>query len=471
MKKFALFILVLLLLVACQSSPVANDTPVPQATDSLPTVAPPTATAVPPTDTPVPPTDTPMPPADTPEPTQTAELEVAPESQSLNYLTFHGNPASGTWDQTNFDQFIEMHPEVTAVFNKNTLYSSPVPRAIHNFASQDEPADVIASYIVGNLRTYVEQGLITDISDLWAEQGWDEQFPANLKEFATIDGKQYFVPLAAQWNPVWYRTDIFEEVGLTPPTSWDEFLTICDTLHEAGYIPVTAALTNWNPPIARWFTILNLRLNGAEFHESLIRGHESYEDPRVRAVFDHWAEMIDHNCFPDNPSISYSAAANQIYNGEAAMYDLGEWLAEAYSGGLPDTFDFFNFPLLDPDVMSGEIALVYGAFIPAKAQNPQVARDFLAFLGSADSLTTRKDTLNQLVLNLDVEHSTYSPVYQKGLAFMSEADHITQLFEMNAHPDMAQKGLTEFARFYTNPDLIDLVLANLEAARLEVHGE
>ena len=472
MKKHALFILVLfLLLAACQSPPTVEDEPVVQATEVPPTEVPPTETAVPSTDTPVPPTNTPIPATNTPEPTPTAELEAASESQSLNYLTFHGNPASGTWDQANLDQYLEMNPEITAVFNKNTLYSSPVPRAIHNFAELDEPADVIASYVVGNLRPYVEQGLITDISDLWAAQGWDDLFPASLKEFATIDGKQYFVPLAAQWNPIWYRTDLFADVGLAPPQTWDEFLTACDTLHEAGYIPVTAALTNWNPPIARWFTILNLRLNGAEFHESLMRGQESYEDPRVRAVFEHWAEMFDHNCFPENPTISYSTAANQIYNGEAAMYNLGEWLSEAYSTGLPDTFDFFNFPLLDADVTPGEIALVYGAFIPAKAQNPQAARDFLAFLGSADSLTTRKDTLNQLVLNLDVDHSTYSPVYQKGLTFMSEATHITQLFEMNAHPDMAQQGLTEFARFYTNPASIDLVLANLEAARLDVHGE
>ena len=242
-------------------------------------------------------------------------------------------------------------------------------------------------------------------------------------------------------------------------------------MHEAGYIPITVSLLNWNPPLARWFTILNLRLNGAEFHEALMRGEESYEDTRVRAVFEHWAEMLAHNCFPENQLIGYGAAANQIYDGEAAMYNLGEWLSESYSDGLPDTFDFFNFPILTPDLPQAEIVHIYGAFMLSNAQNPPAARDFLAFLGSANSQTTRKDALNQLVLNLDVDHSTYSPVYQKGLQFVSDAERMTQLFEFNTHPDIARTGLTEFARFYTNPATIDLVMANLEAAWLEQYGE
>ena len=465
MKKYAFFAFVLLLLMACQSLPATENISVSQATEAPPTEAPPTETAVPSTNTPIPPTDTPIPPTPTTDPNTT------PKPQTLNYLTFHGSVASGEWDQANFDAYLEMNPHIIGTIDKRTLYSSPVPLTFYNLVAKDEPSDVVASFIVGHLRSYVEQGLIADISDLWAEQGWDDVFPASVKELVTVDGKQYFVPLAAQWNPIWYRADIFEEVGLTPPQSWAEMLTTCQTLHEAGYIPITVSAVGWNPPLARWFTILNMRLNGAAFHEALMRGEESYEDPRVRAVFEHWAEMLDHNCFPEKQLIGYGVAANQIYDGEAAMYNLGEWLSESYADGLPDTFDFFNFPMLNPDVTQGEIVHMYGAFMPAQAQNPEAARDFLAFLGSADSLSTRQETLNQLVLNLNVEHSSYSPAYQKGLVFVAEAEHMTQLFEFNTHPDIALKGLTEFARFYPNPAAIDIVIANLEAARMAVYDE
>ena len=469
MKNNPLFLLGLcLFLVACQSVPTIDSSEsISQATEMLPTATPQEATAI----SEATPTDTPIPATATIEPTPTTDPNATPEPQTLNYLTYHGNPASGEWDETNFNLYLEMNPHVTGAIEKRTLYSSPVPLTFYNLITKDEPADVIASFIVGHLRPYVEQGLIADISDLWAEQGWDDLFPASVKELVTIDGKQYFVPLAAQWNPIWYRADIFEEVGLTPPQSWEEMLTACETLHEAGYIPITVSAVGWNPPIARWFTILNMRLNGAEFHESLMRGEESYEDPRVRTVFEHWGEMVEHNCFPENQLIGYRVAADQIYDGDAAMYNLGEWLSESYSDGLPATFDFFNFPILNPDVTQGEIVHMYGAFMPANAQNPEAARDFLAFLGSAESLSTRKDTLNQLVLNLNVNHSSYSLAYQKGLTFVSEAEHMTQLFEFNTHPDIALKGLTEFARFYPNPAAIDMAIANLEAARLEAMGE
>lgn len=148
---------------------------------------------------------------------------------------------------------------------------------------------------------------------------------------------------AVQWNPIWYHTDIFAEHGLEPPETWEELLQICDTLHAEGYIPITLATSGWAPPMARWFTILNMRLNGPAFHERLMRGEERYDDERVRQALEHWATMIDHNCFSDE-STNYPTAADQIHEGEAAMYNLGEWLSESYNDGMPENFDFLAFP-------------------------------------------------------------------------------------------------------------------------------
>jgi ABC-type glycerol-3-phosphate transport system substrate-binding protein len=249
MKKQILFLLVLLItLAACQSAAETANTPVAavvQATEIAPT-----ETAVPPTDTPEPtaiPTETAV-PTDTPEPTAVSD------PKTLTYLTYHGSRASGNWEDDNFATYLELNPHVTGDMIKFSLYSNPVPRNIHGRITREDPADVITGYIVGNLRQYVADGLIADISDLWAEQGWDNVFPASVKELVTINGKQYFVPQAAQWNPIFYRADIFAEVGLTPPTTWDELLAACDTLNEAGITPITLAMNSWPPPAGFWFT-------------------------------------------------------------------------------------------------------------------------------------------------------------------------------------------------------------------------
>ena len=275
--------------------------------------------------------------------------------------------------------------------------------------------------------------------------------------------------MAIQWNPIWYRTDIFADLGLAPPDTWEEMLTACDTLHAAGLIPVAVSVTDWAPPMARWFSILNLRLNGAAFHESLMRGEERYDDPRVRAVFEHWAEMIEHNCFSEEFT-TYGNAANQILNGEAAMYNLGEWLSEAYPDGMPDTFDFFTFPLLNPEVDQGEIIHVYGAYMWAEARNPIEARALLAYLGSADSQASIGETLNRLAAHRGVDPGIYSEVYQRGLTFIAEAENMTQLFEFNTDRIVAGNGLPLFEQFLRDPTAIDSVIAEFERQRQLAYG-
>jgi len=464
-KTFVVYVLSLLLtvaaLVACGASDPANTGEA-------------TTTALPPTDEPAPtaepsptasPTANPSPTAAPPTPTPAPAREGM-----LDYTAaFGGNPA-GRWDQANVEQYQMLHPDLDIDRTGVNLYSNPIPTAFYILLESNRQPDVFSSFLGGNLYSYVEQGAIADISDLWQEMGWDETFPEPIKEMATVDGRQYFVPMAVQWNPIWYRADIFAEHDLAPPETWEELLEICDTLHAAEIIPFALSTRQWTPPLARWFTILNMRLNGPEFHQRLLRGQERYDDERVRQVFERWASMIEHNCFSDEGA-NYRTASDQIFAGDAAMYNLGEWLSESYDEGLPDTFDFFSFPALNPDVPRGEIALVYGAYMSAEADHPQEARQFLAYLGSAESQTTNVETLGRVATNLEVDQSLYNDVYRRGLTFVQEADHIAQLFEFNAAPEVGGQALVAFADFWENPDQIDETMARLEAARAQHYGE
>ncbi|MFW6068303.1 MAG: ABC transporter substrate-binding protein [Chloroflexota bacterium] len=421
--------------------------------DESPTEPPPTE--APPTEPPPTPTEAPP----------TATATPGTPSGMLDHTIAFGGTQAYLWEADNGTRYQEMHPDLVLSRRSTNLYSSPVPNTFYGYLESEDQADVYTSFIVGSLRDYVAEGAIADIGDLWDEMGWHDAFPESIREMVTFDGKQYFVPMALQWNPIWYRTDIFAEVGLEPPQTWEEFLAACDTLSEAGYIPVTVATSGWTPPVARWFSILNMRLNGPQFHEALMDGEESYDDPRVRAVFEHWAELIEHDCFPEGRT-SYQDAATQIFDGEAAMYNLGEWLSESREDGLPQTLDFFSFPILNPDVPRGEIVHVYGSYMPVNAQHPIEARRFLAYLGAVESQTSNVETLGRVASNVNVDSSLYNDVYSRGLQFVQEADHITQLFEFNTHSAMAAEGLRLFVRFMGNPQEIDEVIEELEAARV-----
>ena len=422
-------------------------------------------------------------PASTPLPTptkhQTVEIPTteptAPPSDpltgELKFIAFYGGTADGDWQKANAEAY-EADTGVTIDFLSNDYYRAYVNRSIGTTVTSNTPPDVFASLLVGVLREHVEQGLIMDISDLWAEQGWDDVFPASIKEWVTFDGKQYFIPTAIKWNGIFYRTDIFEAEGLTPPETWDDMLTLCDTLHQAGYTPFAmTAVRNWPPPTGFWFTAINLRLNGPEFHERLMRGEERYDSPEVKEVFAHYQELFDHNCFAtDATSTNYGAAVRDFDSGDFAMYNHGEWLYKFISEETKANTGFFAYPTINPDVTAGELVPMYGAFIHANAQNPAEARRFLIHLADQATQQNNWDMLSHTPSNLLVDRTQFDEVHRQGLELVENTTHLTQLYGANTNPDIAQKGYEVMANFWRNPENIDALLTEWEEARADIYG-
>jgi multiple sugar transport system substrate-binding protein len=75
---------------------------------------------------------------------------------------------------------------------------------------------------------FVGAGILEDLTDAVANDPdleWDDiaQFFRNF--IATYDGNIYVIPLDGDFHMVYYRTDLFEEAGLTPPATWEEYIS------------------------------------------------------------------------------------------------------------------------------------------------------------------------------------------------------------------------------------------------------
>ena len=98
-----------------------------------------------------------------------------------------------------------------------------------------------------------------------------------------------------------------EEMGLEPPTTWDEFLGVIDAAKEAGKTPITIG-TQMPWTAAAWFDYLNMRQNGPEFHISLMDGAGAQEVAVIPlAKMDPTQAMASH-CSGDRCSWSTTMA-------------------------------------------------------------------------------------------------------------------------------------------------------------------
>jgi N,N'-diacetylchitobiose transport system substrate-binding protein len=86
----------------------------------------------------------------------------------------------------------------------------------------------------GNTDTagYVEDGGLADISKEFG--AWDEAMhtDSTAKNSVTINGKVYGVPLFVGVRALYYRTDVFKDLGLKPPTSQKELIATAKEIHE-----------------------------------------------------------------------------------------------------------------------------------------------------------------------------------------------------------------------------------------------
>ena len=362
--------------------------------------------------------------------------------------------------------FEAAHPDVKVVLNEFESESYKV--AIRNFLTSETPD--VALWFAGNrMKFFVDQDLFRDVSDVWEEYGlYDSMASSRLS--VTVDDKQYGVPWGYyQWG-MYYRTDIFDKVGLSVPTNFEELVAACSTLRENNITPVAIG-TRYLWTAAGWFDYLNMRINGYEFHMDLAAGKVSYEDSRLDMVFDKWAELINADCYlEDHASFGWEDGLTPMINGEAAMYLLGNFITgNLNTAGVLDHIDYFQFPKIVDGVPLSEDAPTDTIHIPAGAKNIEDAKKFLGFLSNPEAATKWANARSFLSPNSNAEPP--SDRFQlKGVNVLNNAYGIAQFFDRDANPDMAKTAMEGFQEFMVKPDREAKIRARVEKERERIHG-
>ncbi|MEM8870540.1 MAG: ABC transporter substrate-binding protein, partial [Pseudomonadota bacterium] len=90
------------------------------------------------------------------------------------------------------------------------------------------------------------QGVLADLNEVAATEGWDAVVPDALKEFAKVDGKWVSAPVNVHsTNWVWANKAVLDANGIAAPTTWDEFTAALDTLKAAGITPIAHGGQAW----------------------------------------------------------------------------------------------------------------------------------------------------------------------------------------------------------------------------------
>ena len=207
---------------------------------------------------------------------------------------------------------------------------------------------------------YVLYGVTRDMTDFARANNWEQKFVPAALELAHLHGQLAGYPRSLNVLTVYYRRDIFANLGLTAPTTMAEFHHVVETIHAAGITPVNvASVPGWH--IMRLLEQFIEYYAGAAQHDQLAFMEIPWEgNQAIINAFTTFQRYAQSGFFPDG-FISMEAAdlVMLLYPGFAAMQIEGQWFDSAILSDDQDLslYGFFPFPAGGTNRLSGFIEL------------------------------------------------------------------------------------------------------------------
>ncbi len=348
----------------------------------------------------------------------------------------------------------------------NAVEHNTFQENINNYL-QGSPDDVFTWFAGYRMRFFAERGLIGDVSDVWPLEG----IPDSFKEASTgNDGKQYFVPQSYYPWAVFHRKSVFQKNGYEQPKTLDEMTALAKQMQKDGLVPFAFADKDGWPAMGT-FDVLNMRINGFDYHINLMAGEEAWDSAEVKGVFDMWRSLLPYHQ-SDPLGRTWQEAAQALQKRQAGMYLLGTFMNEQFPENERGDIDFFTFPEIDPAIGAGAIdAPIDGNCMSARPKNEEGAKTFLKYLASPDALAAavKATKLPFISAHENADQSVYTDLQKKSAELVGQAENIAQFLDRDTRPDFASTVIIPaFQEFIKNPDDIDGLTKSIEEQKKSI---
>ncbi|AOS61264.1 extracellular solute-binding protein [Actinoalloteichus hymeniacidonis] len=252
--------------------------------------------------------------------------------------------------------------------------------------ASNNPPDVIE---LGNTQhpSFSAEGVLLDLTD-WKDDLAGDQWLAGLAESAEYEGAVYGVPLLAANRVVAYRTDLFEQADVEPPTSWDEWITAIEALEETH--GDSGEFQSLYLPGQSWYALLSMIWdNGGEIAtESDGTWTGALDSPEARAGIEAYRELVETS--DTSAAKDTDEAEPQQFEvfagGEVAQMISVPWEVASAIEAAPELAENVSaFPI--PSIDGGPAPVFLGGqnlAVPIGSDSPELAKTYLELFTSPE---------------------------------------------------------------------------------------
>lgn len=277
------------------------------------------------------------------------------------------------------DLWNEEHPEIQVTVNKQDGGDPAITKLLTAIKAGSGAPDLIqAEY--QKIPTLVASDALADI----AESVGDDvagQFPEGVWQSVTLGSDAvYAVPQDTGPMMFFYRADLFEQYGLTVPTTWDEYAETARALHAAD---PTKYLGTFSANDAGWFAGLSQQAKAEWWSIDGDSWGVGIDEEPTQKVAEYWGGLVAEGAIDNKPMYTpeWNAALN---DGSQAGWLGAVWGPGVLSGNAADTaglWEAATLPTWDGDVSNGNWGGSSTA-VTSQTKNVDAATEFATWLNT-----------------------------------------------------------------------------------------
>lgn len=252
-----------------------------------------------------------------------------------------------------------------------------------------------------------------------------DNYGESVVDSAEVDGSVYGIPMTRQTYLVWYNKDMFDECGVSEPTTMDEFMEVCEKLKSNDITPIVTygKGSGMVAPTAIFFN--SLLSEDTDWINKVNSGEAKWTDEAPVAAFTKFKEAVEKGYYLEGSlSLDDTQAFQAFYQGKAAMLPNGAWSIDKMASTPPE-FEVGAFAYVSDEGVENKAAATYGTTIAiaAESKNKDAALTFLRWLSQPENAQLYCDESMSFV-TVDGVSSEFAP----------EAALLDPIFSMDTTP-------------------------------------
>lgn len=306
-------------------------------------------------------------------------------------------------DEDMIKTFMEANPDIDVQYEY--VDSGNYSAKFAALASANELPDVFWTQS-GYYCDQINEGLLMDLSDAMAsssyegDMAWKDTFvPSLLENFQNIalagcgemESYDYGVPFTMTTIAVMYDKAVYEKLGLKEPTDWDEFISNCEAVKNAGYTALTVQSNTCNDWLPRLFWDQFCRDEIEGQGKNFADGTMTFETESVKTGLSSVKDLWDKGYLPENYfTADLDTTAQMFLQGELAQVLIAPDKIAYIMDNAPETMELATYAL--PGIAGLSSRSLGGSSnifaVNAKTKEPEAAVRLVKYLTSSTNFET-----------------------------------------------------------------------------------